>query len=187
MCSNDTFQATQINPALTPNHCKLIRIRHSLWPVNNPWLQTIYSTHTRIHSVCELCWGKTSRVSVLRENNSSNTAVSHILPAVRPQRPAAGDSGSCAVQQSHICFGRQPVTLQLTRHCGNLPKNNSKQPSALTEAVNVLITGLFLVCFHFVHSHACEALIIWKICSSLRVLLSLSLRESEWQSLRGSL
>lgn len=57
-------------------------------------------------------------------NRDTNT---HSLPAVRPQGPAAWDSGSRAVQQSHICFRRQPATLQLACHCGNHPKTTGPQ------------------------------------------------------------
>lgn len=58
-----------------------------------------------------------------RRSCLNDNAKCHILPAVGPQGPAARDSGSCAVQQSHTAFIRQPPVLQLACRYGNLPKH----------------------------------------------------------------
>jgi len=54
--------------------------------------------------------GRTRILPALREHNNADSQIS---PAAGPQGPTAGDSGSCEVELSHICFRQQPATLQL--------------------------------------------------------------------------
>lgn len=98
-------------------------------------------------------WGKPGILPALRRQQQHKHC-SQILPAVRPQRPAARDSGSSAVQQSHICFRRQPATLQLCDR-GNLPKTTGRGPqrSKSDWRPQTCANCLFLVCFYSMHAH----------------------------------
>lgn len=51
------------------------------------------------------------------------SAAGRILPAVAPQRPTPGYSGSGTVQQSHVCLTGQPATLQLVQKTSTINYN----------------------------------------------------------------
>lgn len=76
-------------------------------------------------------------------------------PVVRPEGPAARDSGSSAAQQSHVCFWKPPA-LQLTGHSGNALKTTA------CDCVDFYDSGLIaaqkcLICFQSIHSHISES------------------------------
>lgn len=147
--SNDTVKATPLWLSTDKQH-NLTHIPQILWPLNNPSLEIIYSSHHK-HGVFEFSKEENWH-PVLSELKQTD------IPAVRPQGPTARDSGSRAVQQSHICFRRQLATLQI--------HNTTGRPQSDTDTHWSYITGAFLVCSHSVYSHF---FIIWKsdFCSRL--------------------
>lgn len=90
---------------------KVTQIPHLLWPaINLPALEAIFSSPSTLCVIEKLREGTTGSLS---DPPGGHCAVR--LPAVRPQGPAARDSGSGAVQQSHVGLIRQPPLLQLGR------------------------------------------------------------------------